>query len=70
LGDTGRGCGESRTGYDRGPRESFQETIDDLAAVSADGSSWKPMAIIQRKTYEIDLFDAGFTPDKAMIVHR
>jgi hypothetical protein len=40
-----------------------------LAALSADGSSLKPMIIIQRKTYEIDLFESGFTPDKVLIVH-
>jgi hypothetical protein len=41
-----------------------------LAVVSADSSYLKPMAIIQRKTDEIGPFDAVFTPDKAMIVHR
>jgi hypothetical protein len=41
-----------------------------LVAVSADGSYRKPMAIIQRKTYEIELSDVGLTPESVMIVHR
>jgi hypothetical protein len=28
------------------------------------------MIIIQRKTYEIDLLESGFTPDKVLILHR
>jgi hypothetical protein len=28
------------------------------------------MVIIQRKTYEVDLFEAGFAPGAVMIVHR
>jgi hypothetical protein len=41
-----------------------------LAAISADGSSLKPMVIIQRTTYEVDVFESAFTPEKVVIVHR
>jgi hypothetical protein len=41
-----------------------------LAAISADGSSLKPMVIIQRKTSEVGLFESGFTPEKVVTVHR
>jgi hypothetical protein len=40
-----------------------------LAAISADGSSLTPMVIVQRKTYEVDLCESGFTPEAVMIVH-
>jgi hypothetical protein len=41
-----------------------------LAAVSADGSYLKPMAMIQPKTDETELFELGFTPESVMIIHR
>jgi hypothetical protein len=40
-----------------------------LVVVSADGSYLKPIIMIQRKTYEVDLLETGFTPANVLIVH-
>jgi hypothetical protein len=41
-----------------------------VAAISADISYLTPMVIVQRKMYEIDLCDSGFTSEAMMIVNR
>jgi hypothetical protein len=43
------------------PSNRSEKRATMLVAVSADGCSLKPMIIIQRKTYEVDLFESGFT---------
>jgi hypothetical protein len=41
-----------------------------VAAVSGDGGMLNPLVIVQRKTYETDIIETGFTPDKLDIVFR
>jgi hypothetical protein len=52
------------------PANRFETRAALLGAISADGSSLKPMVISPRKPIEIALFESGFTPANAMSVHR
>jgi hypothetical protein len=40
------------------------------AAISSDGEFLRPLVIIQRKRYEVDIIECGFIGDQVRIVHQ
>lgn len=52
-------------GFDRSTRRA---TL--IGCVAADGTKWKPIIIISRKTIEYTLKEAGYYEDNAIIVHQ
>jgi hypothetical protein len=40
------------------------------AAISSDGEFLRPLVIVQRKRYEVDIIESGFIGDQVRIVHQ